>query len=218
MDNFTIYENGLVLEFVITEDGKVKFIHYGRELRSSKEIPEDELRGFRLVEVEIAGLDRPEERHGTKHIVTAPGYRLVFEERKDYRNANGRKLEIITKDEETEVYVTSHFQFYDGISIIRTWQTIENRGEKERILTYIDNSICEPLTIAEICQKFSISRSSLQYAAILIFKSSSLKPFCCAPACVLSCPGSKTTTKLPARSWLITMGCEAIALSFASFI
>lgn len=36
----------------------------------------------------------------------------------------------------------------------------------ERILTYIDQSICEPLTIAEICQKFSISRSSLQ----LLFK------------------------------------------------
>lgn len=36
----------------------------------------------------------------------------------------------------------------------------------ERILTYIDNAICEPLTIAEICQKFSISRSSLQ----LLFK------------------------------------------------
>lgn len=36
----------------------------------------------------------------------------------------------------------------------------------ERILTYIDESICEPLTIAEICQKFSISRSSLQ----LLFK------------------------------------------------
>lgn len=36
----------------------------------------------------------------------------------------------------------------------------------ERILTHIDNSICEPLTIAEICQKFSISRSSLQ----LLFK------------------------------------------------
>ena len=36
----------------------------------------------------------------------------------------------------------------------------------ERILTYIDECICEPLTIAEICQKFSISRSSLQ----LLFK------------------------------------------------
>ena len=36
----------------------------------------------------------------------------------------------------------------------------------ERILSYIDDCICEPLTIAEICQKFSISRSSLQ----LLFK------------------------------------------------
>lgn len=36
----------------------------------------------------------------------------------------------------------------------------------ERILTYIDECICEPLTIAEICQTFSISRSSLQ----LLFK------------------------------------------------
>ena len=36
----------------------------------------------------------------------------------------------------------------------------------ERILSYIDDSICEPLTIAELCQKFSLSRSSLQ----LLFK------------------------------------------------
>jgi AraC-like DNA-binding protein len=32
----------------------------------------------------------------------------------------------------------------------------------ERILTYIESNICEPLTIAEICQQFSLSRSSLQ--------------------------------------------------------
>lgn len=32
----------------------------------------------------------------------------------------------------------------------------------ERILAYIDETIYEPITIAEICQKFSMSRSSLQ--------------------------------------------------------
>jgi AraC-like DNA-binding protein len=32
----------------------------------------------------------------------------------------------------------------------------------ERILNYIETNICEPLTIAEICQHFSLSRSSLQ--------------------------------------------------------
>ena len=32
----------------------------------------------------------------------------------------------------------------------------------ERILTFIDNTIYEPITVGEICQKFSMSRSSLQ--------------------------------------------------------
>ena len=36
----------------------------------------------------------------------------------------------------------------------------------DRIHAYIEDNICEPLTIAEICQQFSLSRSSLQ----LLFK------------------------------------------------
>lgn len=36
----------------------------------------------------------------------------------------------------------------------------------EKILAYIDETICLPITIADICQKFSLSRSSLQ----LLFK------------------------------------------------
>lgn len=36
----------------------------------------------------------------------------------------------------------------------------------ERIIAYVESKICEPLTIAEICQQFSLSRSSLQ----LLFK------------------------------------------------
>ena len=32
----------------------------------------------------------------------------------------------------------------------------------DRIIAYVETKICEPLTIAEICQQFSLSRSSLQ--------------------------------------------------------
>lgn len=42
----------------------------------------------------------------------------------------------------------------------------------EKILTYIDETIYEPITIAEICQKFSLSRSSLQ----ILFKESLNQP------------------------------------------
>lgn len=133
----TVEENGLLLVFYITENGQVKFLHCGRESFDKTSLSEEEMRGFRLVEAELAGLDRPQERHGSKYIVTAPGYRLVYEDFKDYRNQFGRKLEIITKDIETEVYITSHFQFYDGLSVIRTWQEITNRGRETQILTYL---------------------------------------------------------------------------------
>ncbi len=134
---FTIAENGVFLEFYITENGNVKFLHYGREAFCRGSLTEEEMRGFRLVEAEVAGLDRPEERHGMKYIVTAPGYRLVYESRRDYRNLLGRKLEIVTKDEETGIFITSHFQFYDGLSVIRTWQEAENRGRHTQTLTYL---------------------------------------------------------------------------------
>lgn len=134
---FTIEENGIFLVFYMTKDRKVKFLHCGRERFAGSRLKDEEIRGFRLVEVEIAGLDRPEERHGTKYIVTAPGYRLVYEGCRDDRNAYGRKLELITKDEETGIFVTSHFQFYDGISVIRTWQEVENKGQEAQTLTYV---------------------------------------------------------------------------------
>lgn len=42
----------------------------------------------------------------------------------------------------------------------------------EKILAYIDETIYEPITIAEICQKFSLSRSSLQ----ILFKENLEQP------------------------------------------
>lgn len=133
----SVEENKMQLLFRIGADGSVKFVHFGKEPFEKESLSEEELRGFRLVELELAGVDRPQERHGMKYVVTAPGYRLVYDSHKDYRNADGRKLELITKDVETDVFVTSHFQFYDGISTVRTWQEVENRGSEERILTYL---------------------------------------------------------------------------------
>lgn len=130
-------ENGLRLVFLITEERQVKFLHFGQDAFRKDSLSREEMRGFRLVEAELAGLDRPQERHGTKYIVTAPGYRMVYDGHSDYRNDWGRKLEIRTKDEETGLYITSHMQFYDGISVLRTWQEAENRGEEMQTLTYL---------------------------------------------------------------------------------
>ena len=138
MQRINISENGLNLVFEITDQNEVKFLHFSQLPFQEELIRDDyEKTGFRLVEIELAGLDRPEERHGSKYTVTAPGYRMKYVSHKDERNIFGRKLEFVKCDEETGIYVTSHFQFYDGIAMVRCYSVVENRGTDEQILEYV---------------------------------------------------------------------------------
>ncbi len=92
-----------------------------------------------MVEVQVSGLDRAGERHGTKYVRTSPGYRLVLKEFRDDRNAIGRKIEVETQDEETGLVVTSHYQFYDGIAVVRAWTTLYNGGKEDLGIEYVSS-------------------------------------------------------------------------------
>lgn len=138
MERLQIRENGIYFVLEITDDNEAKLLHFSSlPFQESLIRDEYEKTGFRLVEIALSGLDRPEERHGSKYTVTAPGYRMKYAEHKDYRNKDGRKLEIVTKDDRTGIFVTSHFQFYDGIAVVRCHTTVENRGEETQILEYV---------------------------------------------------------------------------------
>nr|WP_276008933.1 glycoside hydrolase family 36 protein [Aequitasia blattaphilus] len=126
--------------FEVSEEGDVRFLHfsplpYEPELIRS----EYEKSGFRLVEIALSGTDRPLERHGSKYTVTGPGYRMKYDNHIDFYNEDGRKLEITTYDEITDVYVTSHFQFYNKISVVKSWNVVENKGKSDVGLEYISS-------------------------------------------------------------------------------
>lgn len=55
-------------------------------------------------------------------------------------------------------------QFIDVKGIRPTTEARQHYQDEllEQILAYIDKTIYEPITVSEICQKFSLSRSSLQ--------------------------------------------------------
>ncbi|HBF38009.1 MAG TPA: alpha-galactosidase, partial [Firmicutes bacterium] len=135
-----IKENGLYMIVEITAESTVKLLHFSAFPFHEDTIAGDgEKVGFRLVEVMVSGLDRPEERHGTKYTVTAPGYRLLYKNHQDYHNESGRKLEITTFDQETGLEVTSHFQFFNGIPVVRSWTALENKGNEILGLEYVSS-------------------------------------------------------------------------------
>lgn len=140
MKRIEIYENGIHFVLEINDNNEAKLLHFSAMPFDEKTITSRTgTFGFRLVEINISGIDRPEERHGNKYIVTAPGYRMKFKDFIDTANQIGRKLEIITYDEPTGIEAISHFQFYNDISVVRCWTTITNKGSEEQTLEYVSS-------------------------------------------------------------------------------
>lgn len=140
MKRYDISENGIYMTWEIAEDGGVRLLHFSSlPFQENKIKDEYEEKGFRLLELAASGFDRPEERHGIKYTVTAPGYRMKYDGHKDYRNDRGRKLEIRTKDEESGICAVSHFQFYDDISVVRCFTEVTNLGQEVQTLEYVSS-------------------------------------------------------------------------------
>ena len=138
MKVFKILENGIHMVWKVADTGCVRLLHFSALTFDENTIKDEyEEQGFKLLELEAAGYDRPDERHGTKYIATAPGYRMQYVEHNDYRNEKGRKLEIITRDKESGLRAVNHFQFFDGIAVVRTWCEVENTGNETQILQYV---------------------------------------------------------------------------------
>lgn len=138
MERININENNINMIIEITDEKDVRLLHFSSlEFDESSIVNDYEKSGFRLFELQISGLDRPEERHGTKYTVTAPGYKMKYVSHRDTRNSIGRKLEIETFDNETGAFVTSHYQFFDGISVVQSYNVVENKGKEKFTLEYI---------------------------------------------------------------------------------
>lgn len=157
MEYINIHENGIYMVFGITEKKQLKLLHFSAKpfceddlCRFGRECKEEDLgrkeqfieEAFQLVQVSLSGYDRPYEKHGNKHIVTAPGYLLTYAGMQDEENETGRRLTITQRDTEvTHVRVETVMQFYRGTSIVRMWNTVTNEGSDTQCLEYL-SSFC----------------------------------------------------------------------------
>ena len=137
MERIKISENGINMVFELNDHGQIKLLHF-----SALPFDENAIRDsapFSIVELMVSGTDRAGERHGNKYVATGPGYRLQYREMKDGRNEKGRKIEVVTADRITGLEVHSHYQFYDGIAVVRAWTDVINWGVEDRGLEYVSS-------------------------------------------------------------------------------
>lgn len=140
MKRWEIEENNIKLVWEITEQNEIKLLHFSVLDFEEENLESDTgVQSFYPVEILVSGQDRVGERHGHKYIQTSPGYRMKYRDFRDYTNEKGRKLEIVTFDEITGLEAVSHLQFYKGISVVRSWTEVANRGEEAQGLEYISS-------------------------------------------------------------------------------
>ena len=143
MKYIRIVENGINIVFAINEDSQIKLLHFSSAEFEERLLAEPHYvkEAFQLVQVSFSGYNRPYEKHGNKHIVTAPGYLLKYVSMKDTVNELGRKLEITQEDHITGARVVTHMQFYKETSVVRCFNVVTNIGTQDQTLEYI-SSFC----------------------------------------------------------------------------
>jgi alpha-galactosidase len=175
LKKISIHENGLYVEFRENEKHLMQLVHF-----SSMPLEESNLEKikypvsefsdetvFRPVELQVTGINSPNEREGGKYTGTNAGSTLVYESHKDDRNKSGRLLSITSKDPQTGLTVISFYQFYDTIPVVRSWTEVRNDGAETQALEYVSSFAYagldkEGLKPAEQKCRLSIPRNSWQ--------------------------------------------------------
>ena len=135
-----IHENGIYLRFAVIEQEILRLLHFSSRPFCEEDVVTEAIpEGFPFLGMNLSGFDRPYERHGNKFIVTAPGYRMKYTGHEDNRNEQGRLIVFHLLDDCTGVTADSYLQFYDGLSIVRMWHTITNKGRETQTLEYVSN-------------------------------------------------------------------------------
>ena len=157
MEYIKLNENGIQIVFGITQKNQMKLLHFSKAAFCEENIckfgpeckKEDQARkeqfieeAFQLVQMNLSGYNRPYEKHGNKHICTAPGYLLTYAGMEDCVNENGRRLTIYQEDKEvTHIRVETVMQFYNGTSVVRMFNRVINQGNEVQCLEYL-SSFC----------------------------------------------------------------------------
>lgn len=133
MKTLDFSQNGFKFLIDITDDGKVTLNNFSISDTFHKRCKHT---WGPLIEIHITG-ENPNDHHMYKHTGGSATFTLKYKSHKYYENKTGNKLEITLADHRMEA--CAHFQFYNGISAVRTWTTVLNTDNKPLKLEYVSS-------------------------------------------------------------------------------
>lgn len=150
LEIFTLEEAGLRLVFGITPQRRIRLLYFGTEAWEPSRDPnlcssdperwlED---GYLFSQIQLAGMNSPYEKQGTMYVATMPGCSLEYVSRSVEENERGRLLTIVQEDAAAGIRLTSFFQFFSGLPLVRMTHRAENTGADARVLTYLGSFSC----------------------------------------------------------------------------
>ncbi|HVU10625.1 MAG TPA: alpha-galactosidase [Phototrophicaceae bacterium] len=139
MTLMTLYENGLHIALDVTDEGDARLLHFGAQPFNPALIDAaKQAQWCRLVELQVTGEDQ-DDHHGIKHTGTLPAKRLRCVETRAETTDASKQIEIELHDPVLNLKVVCHWQFYDGLPVIRAWTTVENQGDQAVGLEYVSS-------------------------------------------------------------------------------
>ena len=131
----SIVENGIYMTFVINGE-EIRLVNLSDTDAFEEEMNETLQNNGFLVEYQETGMGSSDHR-GRKHIGCNPGCWMKYKDFKDSRNEFGRKIEVTQEYEGVEL--VSHYQFYDGLKVIRSWTQVINNSDQTREIEYVSS-------------------------------------------------------------------------------
>lgn len=128
-------ECNIHIVFEVSEDNTLSLLHFSNQCIETK-IPECVRKAFPAVEIHMTGTNQ-NAHHGAKHIGAGSLDSLKYVGHQYYQNGLGNKLEIELRDD--EISATLHYQFYNNISVVRTWTSIQNISSVNIGIEYISS-------------------------------------------------------------------------------
>lgn len=137
--SITNANKSLFLDLYVNEEGQLSF-----QRCSARPKPEDWAPDLSLllspVEIQCTG-ESTTRCHGYRHNAGVVSTQLRYVGRNETQNGWGKSIELILAAP-NGLEVTWHLQTYNEINIVRSWCTLQNRGEEEIGLEYVSSFVC----------------------------------------------------------------------------